>query len=131
MKKLIVLIVVLCAALGFSACGKVDISGSYRLISLSASAYDWNLDPSLDMLDDIILTVKDKEATLALPDDTIALTVDYRKKVFTDEEGLSAPYLYENGTLTLTSSAGSEMVFERLDTPAKSKKPTNSTADSK
>ena len=51
--------------------------------------------------------------------------------VFTDEEGLSAPYLYENGTLTLTSSAGSEMVFERLDTPAKSKKPANSTADSK
>lgn len=131
MKRLIASLLALFTILSLSACSRVDISGTYRLVSLSASAYDWDLDPSLDLLDDIILTVNDKKATLILPDDTVALTVDYRKLTLTDEDGLSAPYLYEDGTLTLTSSAGSKMVFEKYDPAAKVKKPAVSTADSK
>ncbi len=127
MKRLLALVcAVLTAALWLTGCGKVDISGVYKLTSLNASAYDWSLDESLSMLDDIILTVSGEEATLTMPDEKLHLTVDLHKKTLKDENGLSAPYDFDGGTLTLTSAAGSVMVFERIgEAPEPTQKPKN------
>ena len=108
---LLAAMLLMCAACGESA----DISGAYKLISVNAGAYDWDLAESLSMLDDIILTVDGENATMTLPDDTVKLTLNLKEKTITDEKGYSSPYVCEDGRLTLEGgSSGSVLVFEKI-----------------
>ena len=122
MKRAIaVLICLLLVTACLSSCGGEDISGSYKLVSLTVKGQD--MSESLASLDDVILVVDGKSAVLTVADEVISLTVDTREKTFTDDDGAISPYTLEGDMLTLIGGqTGSKLVFEKCAATADSVK---------